>query len=202
MEPKFNTSFIPKKPIVDTPAPAEFHKKGTKNIFDILATVAFMITLLASGGLFVYKNVLISQIAQADKDVNAARSAFDTTKIQDLLDANSRIMATKNLLEKHIAVSELLLLLQSLTVKKMRFSKFIYDNKNGSPTLSLDSEVQSYNALAQQSDIFSKSEFIKNQQFSNFNLSDNGFIKVKFFAGLDSTLTSYKKAVEAVSLGQ
>src|SRR5437870_2852513 len=114
MEPKFNTSFIPKKPVADVPVYVDRRPKGTLNIFSLAATLIFAMTLLGAGGVYLYKNLLTSQIVQADKDVNAARAAFETDKIQDLIQANTRIIATKNLLEKHLAVSQILLLLQSL----------------------------------------------------------------------------------------
>ena len=64
------------------------------------------------------------------------------------------------------------------------------------------SEAQTYNALAQQSDIFSKNDFIKDQIFSDFSLTDNGNITSKFFANLNPQLTSYKKALENISSSQ
>ena len=102
MEPKFQTSFIPKKSIIEasktrfsSPAP-----RGN-NVFSIASTIIFLLTLLACGGLFIYKNSLISQIAKADKDLNDARAAFQEETIQNLMETNSRINAVKALLEKH-----------------------------------------------------------------------------------------------------
>src|SRR4029078_12292211 len=114
---------------------------------------------------------------QADRDINAARASFELDKIQSLLDANARISAVKGLLDKHVAVSQLLALLESLTVKHIRFSDFSYNNKEGNPTLSMNTEAKDYNALASQSDIFSKNDFIQSPYFSDFSLSDNGNVK-------------------------
>ena len=199
MEPKFQTSFIPKKPIVASQG-LQLSPVKDINIFSVIATIIFLVTALASGGVFVYKQLITNQIVKADQDLNAAREAFQTEKIQELIDANSRIMATKNLLEKHVVVSELLLLLNALTVKKMRITDLTYNNRNGSPTVSMSAEAQTYNALADQGRIFSENEFVLNEEFSNFELADSGNVRVKFFANIDPTLVSYKKAVEAVSL--
>ncbi len=201
MEPKFNTSFIPKKPIVADSGVLS-RAPEANNIFNTIATALFILTLFATGAVFLYKNILIKQVSAADVALNEARSAFETDKIQSLLDVNARIGAAKTLLEKHVVVSEVLVLLQNLTVKRMRFSDFRYANLDGLPTLTLNGEVQTYNALAEQSNIFSDSEFIKDQKFSNFALGENGNISVTFFGVLDPKLVSYKKAIESLSLNQ
>ncbi len=196
MEPKFQTSFIPKSPVVSGGEPHVSFAR-TSSIFSIVATILFIITLLVSVGLFIYKGSLNSQISDSDKSLNAAREAFQPEKIQELLDANSRITSAKTLLDSHVAVSQFLILLQSLTVKNLRFDNLVYVNKGNTPTVSMDVEAGSYNALAAQEDVFSKNEFIKSANFSDFSLSDNGSIRAKFFGTLDPQLVSYKKVVSA-----
>jgi|SRR3989338_301759 len=202
MEPKFQSSFIPKKPIITGSVAQSVHVHSV-NIFSLLATVIFVITILVAGGGFIYKNVLIGQIATADKNLAAAREAFQPEKIQELIDANAKIMVTKELLEKHVVVSELLAVFQELTVKKMRFSSLVYTSKTeGLPALSIDGETSTYNAMANQQDIFSKNEFLKEPKFSDFALGENGTILVKFFTKVDPRLVSYKKMVESLSINQ
>jgi len=60
----------------------------------------------------------------------------------------------------------------------------------------MDVEAQSYNALAEQSDIFAKDTFLKNPQFFGFDLAENGNIKAKFTATVDPTLISYQKKIQ------
>ncbi|MCX6702234.1 MAG: hypothetical protein NTX96_03530, partial [Candidatus Zambryskibacteria bacterium] len=140
------------------------------------------------------------QIIEADKNIIAARAAFEPEKIQELVDVNNRIISAKNLLENHVVVSKILVLMENLTIKKMRFTEFDYVNKGNNPTLSIVGEIQTYNALAEQQDIFLKNEFIKNPVFSNFNLGDNGYILVNFSANIDPNLLSYKKMIESMPL--
>ena len=196
MEPRFQTSFIPKKSIIEA-AKLRSSPSPSRNIYSMAATAIFALTLIACLGLFFYKNLLSNQIAQDDKELNLARVAFQVETIQDLVDANSRIIAIKGLLNKHVVTSELLTLLQSLTVKNVRFTDFLYNNKNNVINLSMDVEGKTYNALAMQSDIFSKNEFVKEESFSDFSLDINGNVKSKFSGKLDSKLVSYKKAIES-----
>lgn len=199
MEPKFQTSFIPKKPIVTDASPAS--KVGVireTNIFSLVATILFISTLLVSGGLFGYQMILRQQIDKADTDINTARSAFQVDKIKELIDANNRIVSSKTLLEKHVKLSQMLYLLQDLTVKRIRLMKLTYSYKAGIPTITLQGEALTYNALVEQSNIFAQSDYLKNNQFSNFILADNGNIQADFVSAIDTSLISYKRAIEAL----
>jgi hypothetical protein len=196
MEPKFQTSFIPKRPIGSGQGSGIGVIRST-NIFSVIATVVFIVAVLTSGGLFFYKSILTKQIAEADKSIVDARVAFETEKIKELVDANARITSAKNLLGKHVVVSKVLVLMEDLVLKKMRFTDFSFVNKDNQPTVSVSGEIQTYNALAEQQDVFSKNPFVENAMFSNFNLADNGYIMVKFTADINSDLVSYKKAVES-----
>ena len=195
MEPKFQTSFIPKKPIGSTVSPSSNISAGG-SLFSSIATVVFVITLLTSGALFVYKNILSGQVEQYDKEINDASNAIQPQKIQDLIDANSRVTVTKTLLDNHVVVSKLLTLLNDLTIKRIRFTSLNYINKNKESSLSISLEAQTYNALVQEQSLLQINEFIKNPVFSNFSLGDNGFITVDFSATVDPSLVSYKKSVE------
>ena len=199
MEPKFQTSFIPKRPIGSSQSSGNDTIRST-NIFSVVATIVFIVTILVSIGLFFYKNILTNQIADADKSIVAARADFEPEKIQELIDANARIASVKDLLENHIVVSKVLVLMQDLTVRKMRFTELDYVNKNNDPTINITGEVQTYNALAEQQDVFLNNEFMKDPVFSDFNLGDNGYLSVKFSSRLDPSLVSYKKMVESIPL--
>lgn len=199
MEPKFQTSFIPKKPILASQKSA-INLENDTNIFSIVANTMFVIVLLASAGLFGYKYMLNSQISKLETEISDARNAFQLDKIQELVDANNRLTASKNLLDKHVAVSKLLQLLETETLKKVKFSDFSYKNMNDSLTISMKAEAATYNAIASQGDVFSKNEFIKTPRFSNFNLMENGKVTADFFSVIDTGLVSYKKSIEALSL--
>lgn len=195
METRFQTSFIPKKPVVDVPGSTTSRPK-TWNLFSVIASVLFVITLSALGGAYLYRNYLKNQIVAADKELNDARSAFETDKIQDLIDTSSRFAAISGLLEKHVVTSQVLLLFQTLTLKNMRLDNFVYTNKTGNPTITTNAEAKSYNAVADQSNIFFGNGFIKEFIFSDFSLGDNGNITMKLYAALSPELVSYKKTIE------
>lgn len=202
MQPTFQTSFIPKKPIVSEGGNNRFASSTVVrdvNAISIIATIIFTVTVLATGGLFFYKMYLNKQITQLDSEINTARSAFQIDKIKELLDANDRILASKVLLDNHVTVSKLLYLFQDLTVKRMRLLRLTYSDKSGIPGLTAKAQVQTYNALVEQSKILSDSAYLKNSQFLNFGLADNGIVNVDFISSVDRSLLSYKKAIEESS---
>lgn len=198
MEPKFQTSFIPKKPIVDDVGVSVGVVRET-NIFSIIASIFFVLSLLAMGGLYAGKMVLTKQIAVADEDIKKQKDAFQVDEIKNLIDSNDRILSAKSLVEGHISLSPLLSLLQQLTVKRIRIIGLNYANKAGVPVLTLTGEALNYNALTDQSRIFSESSYMSNNKFSNFVLEDNGYIKVDFVTAIDTNLVSYKKAIDSLS---
>lgn len=200
MQPNFQTSFIPKKPVSGEPEKQKVIHDT--DIFTLAATITFIATALLYGGLYFYNNLLLSQIEEAGKQLEEARSAILPEKIKELLDANARIATVNGLLEKHVVNSKMLVLLGDLAVTKLQFNDFVYTSKNGSPVLKINGEVQTYNALAQQKEILMKNEYIKNPVFSNLSLSDNGNIKFQLTASIDMNLVSYKKSVELLNTNQ
>lgn len=133
MQPTFQTSFIPKKPIVSDGGNNRFGSSAVVrdvNAISIVATIVFTVTILATVGLFFYKIYLNKQIVRMDAEINTARSAFQIDKIKELLDANDRIIASKVLLDNHVTVSKLLYLFHDITVKRMRLLTLTYSEKS------------------------------------------------------------------------
>ncbi len=201
MQPNFQNSFIPKKPIDNTPD----RPSGTNpeiNIFSLAATIVFICMALLFGGLYFYKTILVKNLATAKEELESARSAIEPENIQKILDANSRITTSVGLLEKHLTTSKLLVFLGDSVVRKMKFTDLLYTNKDGIPTITINSEVQTYNAFAYQESVFSQNELVKFQDFSGISLAENGNIKFKFTARLDPSLVSYKKSLESINTEQ
>ena len=151
MEPQFQTSFIPKKPI--DPGIRMVNAKEPTSIFPIIAWVIVIATIIACGALFAYEQLLKSQINQAETNIISAKEAFQPDTIQQLVNVSNQISFTENLLKSHVLTNRILDILQSLTVKKIYFIDFSYSNTLGSPSILMNGETQSYNALAEQYEI-------------------------------------------------
>jgi hypothetical protein len=196
MEPKFQTSFIPKK-IVDDDSRNRVTINAETNIFTLTASIVFVIISLLYGGLFFYKGVVVKEVEKARQDLISASDAIQPEKIQEIIDNNTRINNSLEILDKHLATSKLMMFLSDSTIKKLKFNEFLYQNKDGIASVIIDSEVQTYNAFAYQQEILAKSDFVINPSFTDISLSDNGNVKFKFSGRIDQSLVSYKKALES-----
>lgn len=194
MEPKFQTSFIPKSPI-STQKENPMKKGGSFDIFSTVATLLFIATLLAGGALFFYKRIVNKEILSIKADISDTRDAFQPETIKELIDFNKTIRSTNQLLQRHIAISSLFNVLQSLTIKPISFKDFSYSELDGQIVVDVKMEGKSYSAFAQQSGIFSKQEFIKDPEFSDFELSEGGTITATFKSIIDPTILSYEKTL-------
>lgn len=196
MEPKFQTSFIPKK-TVDSDSRNKSVVYTETNIFSLAATIVFITTTLFFGGLFLYKNMLVKQVAQADSDLESARSAIQPEKIQEIIQNNLRITNSKEILDRHLATSRLLTFLSGSVLKKVKFEELSYQNKDGVPSIIITSEAQNYNTFAYQEQVLSSNEYIKNPSYTEISLTPNGNIRFKFSGRIEPSLVSYKKGVES-----
>jgi hypothetical protein len=95
-----------------------------------------------------------------------------------------------------VVVSELLVLLQQVTLQRVGFSSLVYKNIEGKLLLTLNLEALSYNSIAGQKEAFLKSNFITNTTFADFVLDTNGTIKTLVSAEVVPKLISYKDIFE------
>ena len=193
MEPQFQSSFIPKKS-VDSGIRVVDAKHPT-SIFSVLVWVVVVVTIATSAGVFFYQKLIENQISQAEKNIVAAKDAFQPDTIQQLLNVSNQLAFTQQLLNSHILTEKIFDTLAALTVKKISFNDFSYTNTDGKPSIVINGESQSYNALAEQYDIFQQSGLVKNPSFSGFVLAKDGNISFKFSADLDPSVVSYKNSV-------
>ena len=187
------TSFIPKKPLSKDAAPRE----QPTGLFTIIATVLFFASLLAAGGVFAYKTLILGSINTASESLDRVEKAFEPQTIVELERLDSRINSSQKVLEGHIVVTPLFHLLEASTIPQVRFNKMNVSFINSDKIeLSMSGEARSYSFVALQSDEFGKSKYLKNVIFSNLNLDQLGNVTFDFSAVIDPELVSYKSVVD------
>jgi len=97
MDQNFQTSFIPKKPIIKESAISS----RPVGILFIASLFILFTVLLATGGLFFYKGVVKKSIADKEKTLNLAKERFEPSKITELQVLDKRLRASSEILEKH-----------------------------------------------------------------------------------------------------
>ncbi len=191
MEQNFQTSFIPKKPMIEdrVVAPRSFGFLFLISVF-VLGTV-----LVGSGGLFFYKSVLGKNLIRMESDLNLAKNRFEPSKINQLQVLDKRLKASTQILGKHIAISPIFTALQEITMKTVRFSKFDYilDAEKGMKVgVRMSGIATSYRTIALQSDLFAKNEYFINPVFSNLSLDNSGNVLFDLEFLVDPTFIDYK----------
>lgn len=195
MDQNFQTSFIPKRPI------AEESRTSSSSIgfFTIISLFIFFAVLLGAGGLYLYKGVLVKSKAQMESDLNLAKNRFEPAKINQLKIVDRRLNAASEVLSKHIAISPIFQIIESLTMKTIRYSKFTYSLNENKLEVKMSGQAIGYRSVALQADLFSKNKNIIDPVFSNLSLDNKGNVLFDFSFTVDPTLVDYKQMLETKS---
>jgi hypothetical protein len=197
MEPKFQTSFIPKNAVIASETHMTAPMTSSLNILPTIAGIIFVLSLVAAGGLFGYQHLLNSQIVADNKSLSLVQSEFDPQTMNSLIAASNRIKGAQNLLNKHIATSNMFAVLEQDTLPQVRFDTFNFQvNQDGTMTMALTGEATSYATLAEQSSIFSTVSYFENSAFSNLTLLPNGSVSMHFNTDINPALVSYKTVLQ------
>ncbi len=200
MEPKFQSSFIPKGPISSTATALPARRTEEKSLLSFLAFIIFAASVLLAMGMFGYKFYLKYRIGKMGADLASFRATLQPETIRELTRLNDRIISTKDLLSKHRALTPLFKFLELSTPKTARLNNFHYSMTGQGLELSLDGEARGYAALALLADVFNKSQYFKDSIFSDLNLNERGDVSFSFKAMVEPNLVSYDREVERIGV--
>ena len=195
MEQNFQTSFIPKKPIVAERA------KSSKPIsfFSVIAIFVFITVVLAAGGLYFYKTIVLKGIASKENNLTIAKNRFEPDKITELQVLDRRLRDANIVLANHVAITPIFKELSAITLKSVRYTKFSYDlaeSKEGKVLIKLSGQASDYRTVALQSDLLTKNKIIIDPVFSNLAPSEKGNIIFDLQFLINGDLINYKSMLE------
>lgn len=192
MDTKFQTSFIPKRPIVS--ANPSIRAKHPLNLLSLIGTFIFILALIALGGEFAYKRYMNDKLTAMNQELIEAQASIKDDLTNKFIRLDARLRGAETLLQGHVATSLLFATLQNQTVKSIQFSDLTYQTSpTGDVTVSMKGLANSYNAVALQAGIFSENKYIKNVLFSDMNLDPKGQVLFSFRATIDSELIAQRK---------
>lgn len=199
METKFQTSFIPKKPVVM----AEQSSSRGMGLFLLLSIVIFLVSLGLAGYVFLEKNLLIQNITK-NKDIieqNKSGLVENSVTVESLVNLNSRINVANILLSKHTAISPIFDFLQQTTLKSVRFKNFTFSAMGKSEagtsrvSVQMSGQARDWETVASQADEFGKPEYkkiITEPKISNLSLGADGSITFLFTAYMSPDFLVYR----------
>jgi len=194
MEQNFQTSFIPKKPILEERVATS--SRPAVGLLVIISIFVLFTVLIASGGLYFYKGVLTKNIEKMESDLSLAKNRFEPAKINQLQVLDKRLQASNTILSKHIAVSPIFQALQTLTMKTIRYTKFAYSlgtEKDPKIMVKMSGQAVGYRSIALQSDLFKKNKYLLDPVFSNLSLDDKGNVLFDLEFSVDPSFVDYKQ---------
>lgn len=197
MDTEFQTSFVPKKTIVER-EPVRV-KSSLSGVVNVVALVIFIASILTAGGAYFYRSSLEDKVAQYKVSLERARNAFEPALITELQVLDKRMKAATEILQNHIAVSPIFELLGEITLPTVRYSDFSYEYNQENPNLvdiQMSGEAKGYNYIALQADLFGSDKFIKNPIFSDFALDQQGNVDFTLTFSVDKSLVLYESFLE------
>jgi hypothetical protein len=194
MEPNFQTSFIPKKPIVDERASV------ARPVGILLVASIFILftVLIATGGLYFYKGVVAKNLADQQANLTLAQNRFEPSKITELQILDKRLRASTEILSKHISITPIFTVLQDLTMKSVRYTKFSYDvgtSQDATVDIKMSGQAIGYRSIALQSDLFAQNKNIIDPIFSNLTLDNSGNVIFDLEFSVDPGFVNYKQTL-------
>lgn len=195
MEQNFQTSFIPKRPIVETTA------KSSKPVgfFMILSIFVFIAVCVSYGGLYFYKEIIVKNIEQKKKDLKLAEGRFEIDTIKKYTNLDKKLIASKEVLGQHIALTPIFKELQKITMKTVRYTDFSYSfagGKDNKIEVNLKGIGIGYRSIALQSDLFAKDKNFINPVFSGLSLDDKGNVSFDLIFTVDQAFVDFDQNIK------
>jgi hypothetical protein len=194
MDKEFQTSFIPKKTVIESPKKI----RSGGGVVNLISFIVFLASLIAAGGAYFYRESVKTNIEEYKRSLAIAKNQFEPSLITELQILDKRLNAATTILDKHIAVSPIFVLLEEVTLPTVRYSDFSYevDTATNLVNVTMKGEAKGYNFIALQADLFDDNKFIKNPIFSDFVLDQTGNIDFNLTFSVDKSLVSYESFLD------
>lgn len=178
MDPRLQSSFIPKKPILET-GPVKY--AGEVNVLLIVSVFVFAVALLAAAGLFILNSSAKKSTQAIAIQIQEIQQSLSPAEVQDLEDLSTRLSITKQLVDYHVAASEAFSLLEQNLNKNVRLKslEYIYSDE-GIVRMTSEAEAATFNSVAYQSDIFRANPAFIRPIFSDLELTDQNRVNFRF----------------------
>jgi hypothetical protein len=206
METKFQTSFIPKKPITAGTTSRVQSSSGSGGLFNLFAIIVFIISLAGAVFAYIWMGVIVNTGKQYQATLQTNENEFNPALISTLDRASMKINFAKSLLANHLAPDAIFGIIGGLTAEDISFSSLSYTAPKASNNyinLTMSGVGTSYSAIAFQSDVFGSSVqygeniAVKNPVLSGLGLNGNGNVSFSFSAELDPSNIVYSKILAA-----
>lgn len=168
------SSFIPKQ--VTNAAPKKVRHTRVFSIFAFIAGTLLFISLLLSGGIYVYKGIEQSKLERERAALASERERFDEQDIAEVRSFNRRIELAETLLDGHISPSKIFDALEMSTKQSVQYTSFIYARRpSGDVSLDLTGVTDDFAKVALQAMQNSEDFILKGAAVTEVGVSSQAF---------------------------
>lgn len=184
----FQSSFIPKG--VPGEEGVSVKKKET-SIVGMISLSIFVITILGSAGLFVYKGILARGVEDLRSQLAEAGKAIDDEKIKEMSSFSRKLGLIQSIVDRHQVISGFMSSLASSTVTAVSFTEFSYGTQTDNLVVTMQGNADKYSTVALQENVFSKNQYWNSVSFSDLNLDGKGKVSFKVSVSVDPKIVTY-----------
>lgn len=191
MEPTFQTTFIPKKPLVEN---RDTNSSGGVSLLVLSSTILLVISCALAAGMYLYRVRVDSTVTDMQRQLEQSSISFDADLAFNIEDTNHRLTVAQDLLNNHVSFSPLLITLGENTLKTIRYTKMNAEQTVGPKavtTVKISGVAKNYDAIALQSDMYAKNRFIRDPIFSNLIPTIDGNISFDLAFTVDPSYMKY-----------
>lgn len=194
---KFTTSFIPKKPVA-TPQAKSVVNRGP-GLIQILSVFFFFLSILVAVGMYGWKFQVENTIESQLEDLRQARAEFDEETISQATRLNERIIAVRDLLNSHVAPSNIFSTLEENILQTVRISDLDYvTDEEGDININGNGSALGFESVVLQSDEFGFTGNFRDVIFSDVQTNQDGqSVTFSLSASIDDRLVLYRKQFDS-----
>lgn len=203
MEPKFNTTFIPKKSLqADVGGSVSGGKfvgrREVKGPGFYLGLMVFLVSIIASLGVFGYTKIVENSIAEKIVKLEQQKNAFDEETVALLTRADSHISNAKKILMSHIAATQLFALLETITLTRVQYTELEYEALPGENALvTLSGISKNFQDVALQVEQYRIHEMMFDPIVQELKRLENKMISFTVDVASAQRLTSFSSALQS-----
>ena len=170
--------------------------KAPRSLLSIIATSLLVLSILSSGGLFVYKIYLNKQKDSLSASLDVARGSFEKETIDELSLFDKRTESAKKILSNHIIMSPMFSVLGEITIPSVQYINFQQQTNDKGFLINIKGLARDYRSIALQADAFNSTKglYFKNVLFSNLEKNKDNYISFDLKFNVDPALLSYENS--------
>jgi hypothetical protein len=139
-------------------------------LFQMVAGLLFLLSVLSIGGIFAYKKMVQSEIDDLKSELATLESQLDQQEIQSLVTFDRKLSSARDLLASHVSVSSFFKMLEANTVAPLYYTSFKYNAPaNQDVSVEIEGKAESYRIISEQEKAFLKNPNTVSLEFKDLN---------------------------------